>query len=686
MRNRQEWKQRVQEEKENLKDYEVFESADYRTMLHSIAYEITDGTLKEVELAKEPNAPYGGSCSSLRVLLNIANQVTMSFPSLALRSDSIVGILGHECGHWNLSDLKLRKNYLDEMKQGRWMISLPLPEDWNGQEQVAEIHEFLTGDHPAAKHIMTETAAFIQNMIEDVYIEEIMCRRHPGSIRRGILQNRMRNMERVPSLKVQLKEGYRKVSVMLNLMVQYSLSGTVNNWEMETGVLLDLLEDAKPVIDSGIRCKDPLGRLKAADRLLLLIWKLLKTEIEEMEKNIKQEKQSSEKNESGQKEGDGKAAASSKVQQEDDGKDTTSSKVQKEVQEEWEKIKSELPDFLCPKEEADMDNTQSQVKGEQKETEIKPIETKEQLLRCIEKIAESKAEETHNAEILKELSLDLCRTEFNGDHRKVKMAVERKSRINQRDIVRYELLEPQIKQTVRKMKAVLLPAFCQQGERREKHLFFGTSINMQTLYDPFCRFYQKKESARTLNAAVAVLMDLSASMWGRRLEEAVCCCLCLYKFCISVGIPIMIYGHHTNGEGRSLQKELVTFHSLAEFEPDKNDCYRIATMDVTGSNRDGAALTYAGEKLAGRPERTKLLFCISDGRPNGALYCGEEAEADIRNIKKKLEANGIIVMAAAIGNDKETIERIYRDGYLDISDLDTLTVVLAREILKRIRR
>lgn len=49
MRNRQEWKQRVQEEKENLEDYEVFESADYRTMLHSIAYEITAGTLKTVD-------------------------------------------------------------------------------------------------------------------------------------------------------------------------------------------------------------------------------------------------------------------------------------------------------------------------------------------------------------------------------------------------------------------------------------------------------------------------------------------------------------------------------------------------------------------------------------------------------------------------------------------------------------
>lgn len=77
-------------------------------------------------------------------------------------------------------------------------------------------------------------------------------------------------------------------------------------------------------------------------------------------------------------------------------------------------------------------------------------------------------------------------------------------------------------------------------------------------------------------------IDLSASMLGERLEQAIRCCLSLYEFCIHVGIPILIYGHHTNGEGYFLQNELVTLHSLAEFEPDRNDRYRIASMDVTG--------------------------------------------------------------------------------------------------------
>lgn len=402
MRNQFIWKQRVQEEKEHLKDYEIFESADYMELLRSITSEITGGTLKEVQLVKEPDAPYGGKCSSLRILLNIANEVTRSFPTIELKSDSIVGILGHECGHWNYSDFELRKNYLSNMEQGKWSLQLPLPKDWSGQERIMEISEFLTGNHPAARYIMTETASFIQNMLEDVYVEEIMCSRYPGSIQRGILQNRMRNMERMPSLKVQLNKGYRPVSVMLNLMVQYSLTGMVNNWEMETGILLDLLEEAKPIIDYGVTCAEAAGRLMASNRLLLLIWRLLKSEIEDIEEKTKQKKQSLKAQEA---------------------EETLS-----EVQKEWENVKRELPDFLCSKDEEKVRDTQSSIpRKQQKEFANKPIEISGQVLLCLEKIAESKAEKTHNEEVLNTLRKELFNTEFDGDHRKVKMTVERKS-------------------------------------------------------------------------------------------------------------------------------------------------------------------------------------------------------------------------------------------------------------------
>ena len=58
------------------------------------------------------------------------------------------------------------------------------------------------------------------------------------------------------------------------------------------------------------------------------------------------------------------------------------------------------------------------------------------------------------------------------------------------------------------------------------------------------------------------------------------------------------------------------------------------------------------------------------GRTGG--YSGTAAEADLRGIKKEFQKRGVITFAAAIGDDKENIRRIYKDGFLDITRLEDL--------------
>ena len=50
----------------------------------------------------------------------------------------------------------------------------------------------------------------------------------------------------------------------------------------------------------------------------------------------------------------------------------------------------------------------------------------------------------------------------------------------------------------------------------------------------------------------------------------------------------------------------------------------------------------------------------------------KEAEADLRGIKNDYRKRGIVIFAAAIGDDKENIRRIYQDGFLDITKLEDL--------------
>ena len=108
-------------------------------------------------------------------------------------------------------------------------------------------------------------------------------------------------------------------------------------------------------------------------------------------------------------------------------------------------------------------------------------------------------------------------------------------------------------------------------------------------------------------------------------------------------------------------------------------------MSARNGNRDGAALRFVAEHLDKRPELQKLLIIISDGQPAAYGYSGTEAEADLRGIKKEYEKKGIRLFAAAIGSDKENIKRIYKDGFLDITDLEKLPknmTLLVKQYLK----
>ena len=965
MERNREYRELVRTETEKLENERIFESAFFRQMMLSVAGEITGGTLKKVDLVKEPEWECAGTCSRDRVVLNLRNFMTVSFPTMPLMSDSLVGILGHECGHWNFSDFEIRKEYLQGLQNGKWYQSHPKLETEEEKEHLKEINQYLEKKHPVACSLLCETASFIQNMLEDIFVEQKMCERYPGSIRRGILQNRVRKAEWIPSLKVQLEKGYNPISVLLNLMAQYSLSGTVNNWEEQTGEILDLLEMTKPVIDEAVTAKEPEVRMAATNRILLIIWDILAKEIREddQEKGLADgsqeqeegqpgdqssgdsqsgsqssegsqndsqqgndeidgdsqsdnqpdgqspegsqndshegENQSSgdsqsdnqpdsrsdmdsqsgdqlegqssgasqsENQQSGQSDGDAQSGSQpdgrsdvdsqsdnqldgqssrtpqsenqkgnqsdgdlqnegqqddkssrdsqnenrsdsqsdaesqnegqqdsqssgdlqsenqqgnqsneesqsdgqldgdtpsgsrpngqsdrdsqsssqqgggSKSESESDGNSKTEDakngqigkeaekehqteerieesegtqpqepksiqennlsdaesrrKLQKRAAQILEQLQKQLPSFLLEKEQEDAAEKSQSMMGKKSEdsrkntdaAEEQEIDTSGLLMEYIQEMAENNAQRELDEKTRRELLRELSETSFDGDHQKVHKDIIREIEITQENITAYQLYEECVKDVMRRMKSRLLPVLSCQGSRMERNLFFGAKLNYQALYDPGKRIFQNMEIVRKVNTAVALLIDLSGSMFGERIEQARLCALCLYEFCHSVGIPILIYGHNVTKAGFRLEDETVSLYSFAEFDADRNDKYRIASMAVNGCNRDGAALCFVGEKLAKRPEKIKLLFSISDGFPNATLYSGQKAEEDLLHIKESLERRRITVLTAAIGSDKEIIQRIYKEGFLDISDIEQLPFILPKQILMRMKR
>ena len=80
------------------------------------------------------------------------------------------------------------------------------------------------------------------------------------------------------------------------------------------------------------------------------------------------------------------------------------------------------------------------------------------------------------------------------------------------------------------------------------------------------------------------------------------------------------------------------------------------------------------------------MFVISDGQPNDGNYSGSSARADIQEYREIRTTERYRGFAAAIGNDKEHIQAIYGDGFLDITDLSKFPKMLTGMVKKRILR
>ena len=120
--------------------------------------------------------------------------------------------------------------------------------------------------------IFLQTASYLSNLLNDMYIEEKMCALFPGSIRRGILMNRDRNVEWLPTLREMLETEKDRLSILMSLCAQYALSSRVNAWDGADYELIDTLKLLMPVIDEAGKAADDMERYLATNHILLMIF------------------------------------------------------------------------------------------------------------------------------------------------------------------------------------------------------------------------------------------------------------------------------------------------------------------------------------------------------------------------------------------------------------------------------
>lgn len=141
-------------------------------------------------------------------------------------------------------------------------------------------------------------------------------------------------------------------------------------------------------------------------------------------------------------------------------------------------------------------------------------------------------------------------------------------------------------------------------------------------------------------------------------------------------------GHTAETRGRGS----VDLNVYADFDtPDRDDKYRLLNIQARNCNRDGAALMFAGNHLLKAEEPIKILFVISDGTPNAYGYHDRPAEMDLTEIAAGLRRQGVVLFTLAIGDDRDSIHRIYGDSFIDISDINTLPDQLVQLVKRYIR-
>ena len=114
------YRERIKEEQKKLSPSQVFFSEGYRKLFRDLANEVAGEKLEQLLLYQSTEDGLAGWNDGKRIGINIGNLITGSFLELEQKSDSLIGILGHECGHARFTDSALRKVYVQNMLAGVW--------------------------------------------------------------------------------------------------------------------------------------------------------------------------------------------------------------------------------------------------------------------------------------------------------------------------------------------------------------------------------------------------------------------------------------------------------------------------------------------------------------------------------------------------------------------------------------
>lgn len=682
----------IRDEKSKLTDEQIFASSSYAAYLTDIAEVASQRYKRKLKVKTDWNENPGADVAftdNKVIYINCGNRLTAQYPTRELKSLSLIGFVGHEIGHILYTDFTSLGVFMQAVDNGTMYPSKPMDLEDEEVQNMEEYLEVISEKDEKKNMIIKYVLHSIANILEDVYIEERLCHDFPGKFKTAIRLNNVKLTEDSPSITYQVDNEVPNIAILINTILQYARIGDFNNDGGYKGELTDVFYDCMSLIDEVIGQTDARCRYDSANRILLKMWKYVKEWIEQLEKDPSMTPQMLEamldslNKDNG---GTGSAAGSAlpsgtgtpvkgKYEADLSSKRAEISETQQILEEEGARIKLTKTNDIDEGDSGGFEYNKSYT-GSGYENAVSDMN------RLMNAVAEDRAMSIYNEELEDELQSESDNIRYGNAHSGIRIRVNRMASVPDTMRQSYAKVSPPLIAISKRLQRQIMQKLKSESEgSRMNGLYMGRRLNARAIASNDGKvFYNKKLPSEETKLALAVLVDESGSMsCNDRETSARAASIVLYDFCQALNIPLAMYGH--------TEERDVELYAYTEFDhPDKNDKFRIMDMSARSGNRDGAALRFVAERLSKRPEETKLLIIISDGQPAGYGYYGTEAEADLRGIKHEYKNKGVTMFAAAIGADKANVERIYKEGFLDITDLNKLPMNLTKLVLRYLKR
>ena len=171
---------------------------------------------------------------------------------------------------------------------------------------------------------------------------------------------------------------------------------------------------------------------------------------------------------------------------------------------------------------------------------------------------------------------------------------------------------------------------------------------------------------------ITVLVDLSGSMNGYPIENAMKACVVLQEVCNSLKIPITVLGF------KSGRQKVQILHFSNRLLKGRYAHTGIVKMDAGGGTPLYNALLYLPRLLKKQSEEDKLLIVITDGAPDTGP---EPCKIEVTKLGRYAKVYGM-----AIGGGRDALANIFGSKYIGIDSLDRLPGELCKVIEKNIIR